>query len=490
MASQRALAASRPEPARRRCLTGRRMDEVRLPPARGFVAKSQRTDYGSSGRLLGPRAGAHRPPGLVALRRMAGPAPTARTAPNGSSSAARLSCSRRRRGQAPARGRSRSAAPRAPRSGIARCARSARGSRRHCGTGWSLPLLHRGPQERRATRLQDGCGAGKRRKTGCAGALPPLGAMVRSAQIRERAMEFQILGPLEVIEDGRELSIRGRKLQALLVLLLLNAGETVSRDRLIAELWGDDPPATAAKTLQVHVSRLRRELGDAVVTRGGGYSVNVPPHGLDLRRFEALVAEGRAALAEHRPEEAERRLRDALALWRGPALPELADEPFAGTEIGRLEQMRLDAVEDHTEAELSLGRHAQAIDTLDGLVARHPYRERPRALLMLALYRSGRQADALDAYRDARRVLVEELGIEPGPQLRELQEAILTQDPALDGARGHELASPAAASTPSAVPPPARRRISAARRRLALPLAGLVALLVAAAALVTVALTA
>jgi len=302
-------------------------------------------------------------------------------------------------------------------------------------------------------------------------------------------MEFQILGPLEVIEDGRELSIRGRKLQALLVLLLLNAGETVSRDRLIAELWGDDPPATAAKTLQVHVSRLRRELGDAVVTRGGGYSVNVPPHGLDLRRFEALVAEGRAALAEHRPEEAERRLRDALALWRGPALPELADEPFAGTEIGRLEQMRLDAVEDHTEAELSLGRHAQAIDTLDGLVARHPYRERPRALLMLALYRSGRQADALDAYRDARRVLVEELGIEPGPQLRELQEAILTQDPALDGARGHELASPAAASTPSAVPPPAPRRISAARRRLALPLAGLVALLVAAAALVTVALT-
>ena len=302
-------------------------------------------------------------------------------------------------------------------------------------------------------------------------------------------MEFQILGPLEVIDDGRELSIRGRKLQALLVLLLLNAGETVSRDRLIAELWGDDPPATAAKTLQVHVSRLRRELGDAVVTRGGGYSVRVPPHGLDLRRFEALVAEGRAAFADHRPADAEARLRDALGLWRGPALPELADEPFAQTEIGRLEQMRLDAVEDHAEAELSLGRHAQAIDTLEAVVAHHPYRERSRALLMLALYRGGRQADALDAYRDARRVLVEELGIEPGPQLRELQEAILAQDPALDGARGSELAAPAPAPKPAAAPAPAPRGIPAGRRALALPLAGLIALLVAAAALVTVALT-
>lgn len=303
-------------------------------------------------------------------------------------------------------------------------------------------------------------------------------------------MEFRILGPLEVIDDGRELSIRGRKLQALLVLLLLNAGETVSRDRLIAELWGDDPPATAAKTLQVHVSRLRREVGDAVVTRGGGYSVRVPPHGLDLRRFEALVAEGRAALADHRPEDGEAPLSDALALWRGPALPELADEPFARTEIGRLEQLRLDALEDHTEAELSLGRHAQAIDTLEGLVARHPYRERSRALLMLALYRGGRQADALDAYRDARRVLVDELGIEPGPRLRELQEAILAQDPVLDGARGSELAAPAAPSTPSAAPPPGPRRISAARRRLALALVGLAALLVAAAALITAAVTA
>ena len=300
-------------------------------------------------------------------------------------------------------------------------------------------------------------------------------------------MEFRILGPLEVIDDGRELSIRGRKLQALLALLLLNAGETVSRDRLIADLWGDDPPATAAKTLQVHVSRLRRELGDVVVTRGGGYAIEVAPHGLDLSIFEALVAEGREALADHRPADAEARLREALALWRGPPLPELADEPFAQVEIGRLEQIRLDAIEDHTEAELSLGHHAQAIETLEGLVARHPYRERPRALLMLALYRSGRQADALDVYRDARSVLVEAQGIEPGPQLRDLHEAILAQDPALHGAAARELAPPAPASTPAAAtgaaPAPARLGPRRGLRRFALPAAGVAALLVAAALL-------
>ncbi len=295
-------------------------------------------------------------------------------------------------------------------------------------------------------------------------------------------MEFRILGPLEVMDDGRELSIRGKKLQALLALLLLNAGETVSRDRLIAELWGDDPPATAAKTLQVHVSRLRRELGDAVVTRGGGYSIEVPPHELDLRHFEALVAEGRAALADRRPEAAEARLREALGLWRGQPLPELADEPFAQVELGRLEQIRLDALEDHVEAELSLGRHAQAIETLERLVSRHPYRERSRALLMLALYRSGRQADALDAYRDARSALVDDLGIEPGQQLRELHEAILAQDPAIEGARGAELAAPAARTEAARAP----RASVPTRRSLALPAAGLATLLVAAAILIVV----
>ena len=302
-------------------------------------------------------------------------------------------------------------------------------------------------------------------------------------------MEFRVLGPLEVIDDGRELSIRGKKLQSLLTLLLLHAGETVSRDRLIEELWGDDPPATAAKTLQAHVSRLRRELGDAVVTRGGGYTIQVPPHELDLRRFEALVAEGREALADHRPAEAETRLREALHLWRGPPLPELAGEPFAQIELGRLEQVQLDALEDHTEAELSLGRHAQAIETLEGLVARHPYRERLRALLMLALYRSGRQADALDVYRETRRVLVDSLGIEPGPQLRELHEAILAQDPALNGDASAELAAQATEPPTAAVLAHENGRMPLApttspiRRQLAASAAALVALLVAAAVL-------
>jgi YVTN family beta-propeller protein len=265
-------------------------------------------------------------------------------------------------------------------------------------------------------------------------------------------MEFRILGPLEVLENGRELSIRGRKLQALLALLLLSRGEVVSRDRLIEELWGDDPPPTAAKTLQVHVSRLRRELEGAVVTSDGGYLIPLEPGQLDLERFERLVAEGRKELAEGQPQLAADRLRAALGLWRGPPLPELADEPFARIEIGRLEDMRIDAIEERIEAELALGRHAEAIQELDALVARHPYRERLRAQLMLALYRAGRQVDALQAYQDARGTLTEELGIEPGKELRELQGAILAQDPALDSARH----GPAPAI--SAPRPPARRR--------------------------------
>jgi YVTN family beta-propeller protein len=255
---------------------------------------------------------------------------------------------------------------------------------------------------------------------------------VRSPEPERPAIEFRILGPLEVRDDDREVSIRGRKLQSLLALLLLHAGEVVSRDRLIDDLWGDDPPSTAAKTLQVHVSRLRREIGDAIVSHGGGYSIRVGPGELDLERFEQLVAEGRRALAEQQPERASVRLRGALDLWRGPPLPELAGEPFARAQIGRLEDARLAAIEERFEAELELGRQADAIPELELLAARHPYRERLHELLMLALYRSGRQADALAAYRDARKVLVDELGLEPGKRLRELHSAILAQDPALE----------------------------------------------------------
>jgi YVTN family beta-propeller protein len=267
----------------------------------------------------------------------------------------------------------------------------------------------------------------------------------------EAAIEFRILGPLEVRDDGREVSIRGRKLQSLLALLLLHAGEVVARDRLIDDLWGEDPPTTAAKTLQVHVSRLRREIGDAIVSHGGGYLIRVEPGQLDLERFEQLVAEGRRAFAEGQPEHAAERLREALALWRGPPLPELAGEPFARAHIGRLEDARLDAMEARLEAELALGRHAEAVQELELLVARHPYRERLHELLMLTLYRAGRQAEALAAYQTARDVLVEELGLEPGRRLRELHGAILGQDPALDAA-----APPPPAPTEDAAAPSGR----------------------------------
>jgi YVTN family beta-propeller protein len=246
-------------------------------------------------------------------------------------------------------------------------------------------------------------------------------------------MDFRILGPLEVTDQGRVVPIKGRKLQALLTLLLLNAGEVVSRERLIDELWGDEPPPSATKSLQVHVSRLRRELGEAVVTRGGGYLIELEPGALDLDRFRKLVDEGRHALETGEPGRAEERLREALQLWRGPPFAQLRDDAFARFEGERLADLRLDAMEERIEAELALGRESEAIGELEALVARHPYRERPRAQLMLALYREGRQAEALEAYRDARSALVDGLGIEPGPRLQEMHRAILAQDAALEG---------------------------------------------------------
>jgi YVTN family beta-propeller protein len=288
-------------------------------------------------------------------------------------------------------------------------------------------------------------------------------------------MQFRILGPLEIRDNGREVSIRGRKLQSLLALLLLHAGEVVSRDTLIDDLWGEDPPTTAAKTLQVHVSRLRRELGDAIVSHGGGYSIRVEPGELDLERFEQLVAEGRQALAEKQYDRAAERLRDALKLWRGPSLPELADEPFARAQIGRLEDARLDATEERLEAELALGHHAEAMQELELLVAAHPYRERLHELHMLALYRSGRQADALSAYQDARNVLVEELGLEPGKRLRELHGAILEQDLALEAP-----APPPPAAAEGSASPPGRPLWPVAAGLALLVLAGAAIVLLAA----------
>ena len=214
-------------------------------------------------------------------------------------------------------------------------------------------------------------------------------------------------------------------------MLLLNANDVVSTERLIDELWGESPPATVAKSVQVYVSRLRKEIGaQRLVTRPPGYVLQVDPLELDVACFERLVAEARRA----DPRAAADKLRDALAMWRGPPLADLAYEAFAQPEIARLQELRLAAIEERLSADLEVGRHAEVIAELDALVSEHPLRERLRHQQMLALYRSGRQAEALEAYRQARAVLVDELGIEPGLDLRELESAILAQDASLQAA--------------------------------------------------------
>ena len=247
-------------------------------------------------------------------------------------------------------------------------------------------------------------------------------------------MDFRILGPVEVRAQGRPLAVAGGRQRALLALLLLHAGEPVSRDRLIEGLWGARPPGGAPKTMQAVVSRLRRALGGEaarLVSGTSGYRLLVEPDELDLERFERLCAEGRRALAAGRPERAAARLRAALEEWRGPALADVSLEPFAPPEVARLEELRAGAVEDRIEAELALGRGAELVGELEGLVARDPLRERLRAQLMLALYRAGRQGEALDSYRDTVLTLDAELGVRPGPELERLQQAILAHEPAL-----------------------------------------------------------
>ena len=247
-------------------------------------------------------------------------------------------------------------------------------------------------------------------------------------------MEFRILGPLEVLADGRQVPLGGARQRGVLAILLLHRGEVVSVDRMVDALWGERPPDTATKTVQVYVSRLRKALGEGVlVTRGGGYVLEAGDDAVDADRFERLVGEGRRALDRGETDVAAERLRSALDLWRGEPLADLAYESFAQNEIARLEQLRLDALEHRIEADLALGRHAELVPELETLVAEHPARERLRGQLMLALYRSGRQSQALESYRDARRALDEELGLEPGPELQRLERAILAQDPAIEG---------------------------------------------------------
>jgi SARP family transcriptional regulator, regulator of embCAB operon len=250
-------------------------------------------------------------------------------------------------------------------------------------------------------------------------------------------VDFRILGSLEVLDDGRVVTVSGSKQQALLAMLLLHPNETLSSDRLIEELWGRAPPATAVKTLQVHVSRLRKALADGsgtdgpLVTRDHGYQLKLDLEQLDAHRFERLVAQGRAELAARRPERAAETLERALALWRGPALGDLGYEPFAEQAAARLGELRIGALEELIDAKLALGRHVEVLGELDALIAEHPYRERLRAQKMLAFYRDDRQADALQVYQDTRIRLVSDLGIEPGERLRRLEQAVLAQDPEL-----------------------------------------------------------
>jgi DNA-binding SARP family transcriptional activator len=242
-------------------------------------------------------------------------------------------------------------------------------------------------------------------------------------------VEFRILGPLEVVDEGHPVRLGGRNQRALLALLLLNAGEVVSTDRLIDALWGENPPRTAQTSLQNAVSQLRKALGtERLATKPPGYVLRLADDELDVEQARLLISEARTREAEDRA----RLLREAEALWRGPALGEFAYDAFALPAIGRLEELRLSVIEERVDAELALNRHPDLVGELEALVAEHPLRERLRGQLMLGLYRTGRQADALHAYQDARGVLREELGIDPSPALQKLHNAVLRQERSLD----------------------------------------------------------
>jgi YVTN family beta-propeller protein len=272
-------------------------------------------------------------------------------------------------------------------------------------------------------------------------------------------MQFGVLGPVEARRDGHELLLGGPKQRALLAILLLGANEVVSRDRLADGLWGERPPSSVEHTLDNYVSRLRKALGpDRLIRRTPGYVLRVEPSELDSARFEELFREGREALACGDATAASSALRTALGLWRGPALADVLDEPFAAVESGHLEERRLLALEERIEADLALGAAAELVPELERLVRDEPFRERPLGQLMLALYRAGRQAEALSVFQAGRRRFAEQLGLEPGPQLIEMQRKILEHDPSL-----------VAATAPT---PKVRRRGRRSRRRWAIAATG------------------
>ena len=273
-----------------------------------------------------------------------------------------------------------------------------------------------------------------------------------------------MLGPLKVSDNGHGVELGGAKERTLLAVLLLHANETVSTERLIDELWGEQPPPSAARRVSTCVWRLRKTLGDAIVTQPPGYRAVVPPERLDTVRFDALVRRSR----ELGSEEAAATLAEALALWRGSALEDIRFEAEAAHDVERLDDRRFAAIAMRIDHDLGLGRHESVLPELEQLVAAHPYREQFRAQLMLALYRSGQQADALAGYRDFRRRSADELGIEPGPELQRLERSILAQEPELEAPDGGTRRPP--------------------RRRRAVLLAALAAALLAAA-LVGIAVT-
>jgi len=248
------------------------------------------------------------------------------------------------------------------------------------------------------------------------------------------AFDFRLLGPIEVVVDGQSLPVEGPRLRALLAILLLHANRVVSRDRLIDDLWGEDPPASAVNALQVHVSHLRSALAgaDRVVRLGPGYRLNLTHDELDLHRFEDAWSEARQNLKAGEARQARDQLVAALALWRGEPLTEFGERHFADAEAHRLAEMHLAALGDRIDAELALGLHHEVVGELDALVRSHPLQERPLAQLMLALYRCGRQVDALHECDEARRRLLDEFGLSLGPDLQRLERAILQQDAELE----------------------------------------------------------
>ncbi|SNT49615.1 DNA-binding transcriptional activator of the SARP family [Streptosporangium subroseum] len=271
-------------------------------------------------------------------------------------------------------------------------------------------------------------------------------------------MEFRLLGPVEVWSGDRQVSLGGAKPRTLLAALLLDEGRVVPAERLVAVLWGEDPPDTARAVLQTYVSSLRRSfdragLPSVIVSHRVGYLADIPAEALDRTVFDRLVTDGRKAAVEGRHQEATESLRAALALWRGPALGGVSDS-FLLTEAGRLDELRLTVTEERISAELALGRHEQFVGELTTLVARHPMHEHLRRDLMLALNRAGRRGEALAVYRQGRQVLAEELGIEPGPDLRQTHEAILRSDPSLSPAASSEPDVPDPAPPPAPASPP------------------------------------